>query len=72
MDAQIASYKRNRDATIARIDEPELSLHIAWQEFFIDALLDASPDTQFIIATHAPAILAKPERKELCEDLTKL
>lgn len=70
--AHIAFYKRNRDASIAIIDEPELSLHIAWQEFFIDALLDASPDTQFIIATHAPAILAKPERKELCEDLTKL
>lgn len=70
--AHIAFYNRNRDASIAIIDEPELSLHITWQEIFIDALLQASPDTQFIIATHAPAILAKPERKELCEDLTKL
>ena len=70
--AHIAFYNRNRDASIVIIDEPELSLHITWQEIFIDALLQASPDTQFIIATHAPAILAKPERKELCEDLTKL
>ena len=70
--AHIAFHKRNKDASIAIIDEPELSLHITWQEIFIDALLHASPDTQFIIATHAPAIVAKPERKEMCEDLTKL
>ena len=69
--AHIAFFKRSRDTCIAIIDEPELSLHISWQEIFIDALLQASPKTQFIIATHAPAILAKPERKEMCEDLTK-
>ncbi|WP_075566657.1 AAA family ATPase [Ihuprevotella massiliensis] len=69
--AHIVFFKPSRDTYIAIIDEPELSLHISWQEIFIDALLQASPETQFIIATHAPAILAKPERKEMCEDLTK-
>ena len=63
-------YSSNR-SPIFIIDEPELSLHISWQEIFVDALLKASPDTQFIMATHSPAILAKNERKQFCEDLTK-
>ena len=71
MLAHLALNKGNRQSSIFLIDEPELSLHISWQELFVDALLKASPKTQFIIATHAPAILAKPERKEWCEDLSK-
>jgi len=72
MLAHLALNKNSKNNnSIFFIDEPELSLHISWQEIFVDALLSASPTTQFIIATHAPAILAKPERKELCEDLSK-
>lgn len=71
MLAHLAFHKKNRRSSIFIIDEPELSLHISWQEIFVDALLTASPETQFIMATHAPAILAKPERKEWCEDLSK-
>lgn len=64
-------HRKNRGGGICIIDEPELSLHIGWQEIFVDALLRASPNTQFIIATHAPAILAKNERREWCIDLSK-
>ena len=71
MLAHLAFHKKNRRSPIFIIDEPELSLHISWQEIFVDALITASPDTQFIMATHAPAILAKSERKEWCEDLSK-
>lgn len=71
MLAHLAFHKKNRKSSVFIIDEPELSLHISWQEIFVDALLKASPETQFIMATHAPAILAKPERKEWCEDLSK-
>lgn len=52
------------------VDEPEVSLHITWQEKFIDALLAASPNTQFILATHSPSIIARNERRSWCEDLT--
>lgn len=69
--AHLALNRGSRQHSIFFIDEPELSLHISWQELFVDALLSASPQTQFIIATHAPAILAKPERKEWCEDLSR-
>jgi predicted ATP-binding protein involved in virulence len=54
------------------IDEPELSLHIAWQQIFVDSIIAASPKTQFILATHAPAIISKAERELLCQDLNKI
>lgn len=69
--AHLAFCKSNKKSEIFVIDEPELSLHISWQEIFVDALLEASPNTQFIMATHAPAIIAKKERREWCESVIK-
>ena len=71
MLAHLAFCKNKGRRKIFIIDEPELSLHISWQEIFVDALLKTSPETQFVMATHAPSILAKQERKEWCEDLSK-
>ena len=39
------------------IDEPELSLHVQWQEKFVDGIMEASRETQFILATHSPTII---------------
>jgi energy-coupling factor transporter ATP-binding protein EcfA2 len=39
------------------IDEPDLSLHIEWQERLISALTQSFPKLKFIIATHAPNII---------------
>ena len=72
MLAHLALYKQFDNAPIFIIDEPEVSLHIAWQEIFVDALMQAAPDMQFILATHAPAIISKTERKGWCEDLSKM
>ena len=44
-------------ANLFIIDEPELSLHVQWQEKFVDGIVDASSDTQFILATHSPSII---------------
>ncbi len=53
------------------IDEPEVSLHLAWQEIFVKSIMESSPNTQFILATHSPAITGDaPE--ELFQDLAKL
>lgn len=41
------------------IDEPELSLHIYWQEIFLNSLIEGSEDIQFIIATHSPSIVSE-------------
>jgi len=44
-------------ANVFIIDEPELSLHVQWQEKFVNSLLKASKDTQFIMATHSPTVI---------------
>ena len=40
------------------IDEPELSLHLGWQEKLADTIFSANPSSQFILATHSPEIIA--------------
>jgi predicted ATPase len=54
-------------AGIFVVDEPELSLHLKWQEIFVESLLLASPKNQFILATHSPAIIL--DRGSECESL---
>lgn len=49
------------------VDEPELSLHIAWQERFVDAIREANPKVQLILATHSPAIIL--DRVDSCRSL---
>ena len=44
-------------ANVFIIDEPELSLHVQWQEKFVDGIMEASRETQFILATHSPTII---------------
>lgn len=39
------------------VDEPELSLHLRWQEKFVETMQEASPNAQIIMATHSPAIV---------------
>jgi predicted ATP-binding protein involved in virulence len=53
------------------VDEPELSLHIAWQEIFVDTVQKANPNAQLIFATHSPSIIAHKERQKYCIDLAK-
>lgn len=40
-------------------DEPELSLHIAWQRQIIPAILRLNPNAQIIAATHSPEVASK-------------
>lgn len=41
------------------IDEPEISMHVDWQRHLIEAMRKLNPDTQLIIATHSPEIMAE-------------
>lgn len=54
-------------ANVFIIDEPELSLHLRWQEMFVDSVLSANDSTQFIMATHSPSIIL--ERTSECIDV---
>lgn len=40
-------------------DEPELSLHIAWQRKIIPAIKKLNPNAQIIAATHSPEVASK-------------
>ena len=41
------------------MDEPEISLHIGWQQQLIDVIRQLNPNCQLIIATHSPSIFGK-------------
>lgn len=43
---------------VALIDEPENHLHPAMQRVFLSGLVEAFPNSQFIIATHSPFIIS--------------
>jgi predicted ATP-binding protein involved in virulence len=57
MLAHLVLNKRLRGDGVFIVDEPELSLHISWQDMFVDAIQKASPNLQIILATHSPSII---------------
>jgi predicted ATP-binding protein involved in virulence len=54
-------YSKRKNIFI--IDEPELSLHLGWQEMFAETIFSISPNSQFILATHSPEIVAGNKNK---------
>jgi predicted ATP-binding protein involved in virulence len=63
----LAFNRQAKRANILIIDEPELSLHLRWQELFVDAVASASPGLQVILATHSPSIIKG--RNDRCIDV---
>lgn len=47
----------DQQPTVLFMDEPEVSLHIDWQNRLIDLILQLNPNVQIILATHAPAVI---------------
>jgi len=64
MLAHLSMNRRLLKDGVFIVDEPELSLHMDWQNMFVDAVQTANPKLQLILATHAPAIIGG--RNELC------
>lgn len=56
-------YLSDNKNVIYVADEPEVSLHVSWQDKLVDALVAIKPDAQIILATHSPDIIGR--RKEL-------
>jgi predicted ATPase len=48
--------QRERPAVLIA-DEPELSLHVLWQERLIGSLRALNPAAQIVVATHSPDIV---------------
>ena len=51
------------------VDEPELSLHVSWQNRYVNSVKAANPNAQFIIATHSPEI-AGPAAEDTIIDIS--
>jgi predicted ATP-dependent endonuclease of OLD family len=49
------------------IDEPELSLHLRWQEMLLEKMIESNPRAQIIVATHSPEIVG--ELRDNCVSL---
>lgn len=39
------------------MDEPEISLHIEWQQQLLELITDLNPNAQVILTTHSPAVI---------------
>ena len=59
-----------KKANVFIIDEPELSLHVYWQELFVDSVISANNEIQLIMATHSPSIIL--DRLSSCVDIKPL
>lgn len=70
MFGSLIFHNNSNISDIYFVDEPEVSLHLSWQDLYVDALLTACPNNQFILATHSPNIISKSERREWCVDLS--
>lgn len=55
------------------LDEPEISLHIDWQEELIQVIRNLNENVQIILATHSPALVMKGwmDKVTEMEDITK-
>ncbi len=51
-----ALVQENRPGVLL-MDEPEISLHIEWQQRLITLIRTLNPNTQIILCTHSPAII---------------
>jgi len=47
----------NREHCALLMDEPEISLHIDWQQRLISIIRDLNPNVQIILSTHSPALI---------------
>jgi len=61
-------YAMSLPGAVMFIDEPELTLHHDWQRSLLPILKEIAPATQFIIATHSPAIYSSFPDKDFWLD----
>lgn len=47
----------DRQPTVLLMDEPEISLHVEWQQRLLELILDLNPNAQIIVTTHSPALI---------------
>ncbi|MEZ8084444.1 AAA family ATPase [Vibrio sp. 1S139] len=58
-----AYFNRRSGKSVFIVDEPELSLHLGWQDKFTETIFNINQKSQFILATHSPEIVASHKNK---------
>ena len=48
---------QNKKPFVLFMDEPEVSLHVEWQERLLELVTDLNPNVQVILTTHSPAVI---------------
>ena len=48
---------QNHEPYVLLMDEPEISLHIEWQQQLISLIRKLNPRSQLILSTHSPALI---------------
>ena len=51
-------FLQNEQPCVLLMDEPEISLHISWQDRLISMIRELNPNCQLILTTHSPNIFA--------------
>jgi energy-coupling factor transporter ATP-binding protein EcfA2 len=64
---------QDRQPYVLFMDEPEVSLHVEWQERLINIIRDMNPNVQIILTTHSPAVIMNGWTDAVTEvtDITK-
>ena len=52
-------FLQDEQSSILIMDEPEISMHIRWQQILIDTLIKLNPNVQLILSTHSPSVFGK-------------
>ncbi|MBQ0048838.1 MAG: ATP-binding protein [Bacteroidales bacterium] len=53
----LTALVENREHYVLFMDEPEISLHVDWQQRLIALIRDLNPNAQIILTTHSPAVV---------------
>lgn len=61
----LATHLNRSRANVFLLDEPDLSLHIGWQKQLLISLQRLAPSSQFIVATHSPALVGRCENETI-------
>lgn len=67
-------FLQEKQTSILMMDEPEISLHISWQQKLIDVICEMNPNCQLIVVTHSPSIFGKGwgDKIVYMENITKV
>lgn len=65
LNPQIGSDVINKTDGVILIDEVDLHLHPAWQHRILGDLQEIFPRVQFIVTTHAPAVISSAKSENL-------